>query len=870
MTAVALRLRSGDVLTTLNDIRDNDADRVGGKALNCARLRRAGFPVPDGLVLTADGDPADAAAVIDHPWFSSLTPSTAVFPQASDQTPHPARRFAVRSSGIGEDSDGHSFAGIHETFLDVERTQIADAVRACLRSTTSEQAKAYRDTHGLSGDARTAVLIQPMIDARISGVAFTRHPVTGADELVIDAAPGLGDALVSGRIEPDRYRLRKTDGAVLEQQIVVGRAPLPGVVLQRLADLLVRIEHHFGVPQDVEWAADADALWVLQSRPVTTTLLTPLAPLPTNGQEGTAIAHGVDIEWTRANLAEVIPEQASPQALDAYDDLLNNGQRLFVGALMAPEAELGPPFKAFGGRLYFNLSQLCRVAQIGGASPAAVMRSLGHSEGIRPEDEVVHRPPIGTMIRLLPHLARLAWLDIRAPKLVRDLDADNERTIAKLSTMLASVAAFDDRAIWNLLSTWRDSGPEHMVVILVHGSVMMIEEQLRKALATAGEDYDRFVYAQLAAGEPSVSTRQAFDLVDLADVARSEPAVVDYFQNVAGDRFDDLRSALAGTRFLAAFDRFLDRYGHRGLYESEWALPRYREDPSPLLFALRTHVLTPASESRADRVARLSRTAAEAWSSLDARLSGWQRLVLRPRIALLVQRLKQRYIGREHCRSELVRVLYYARQLHLELADRFVARGWLDRRDDYFLLVSREIGAVIRGSAEASTLRAIVQVRTRERAEQARLVMPLFMRQSDVARVLAGAAPLSAGRSVMPADHASAPGERQAGPTTLTGLCVSRGSVEAEVIVIRDPRDFTRMRRGAILVAPATDPSWTPLFTLAAGVIVEVGGILSHASTVAREYGLPALANVKQATTRLQTGDRVRLNATAGTAELLD
>ncbi len=545
------------MLTTLDDIEDRDAERVGGKALNCARLRRAGFPVPDGLVLTADGSPADAAEVPDHPWFATITGSTA----SHEPAVGPGRRFAVRSSGIGEDSAGHSFAGIHETFLDVERAQIPEAARACLLSTTSDQARAYRETHGLSADARAAVLIQPMIDARISGVAFTQHPVTGADELVIDAAPGLGDALVSGRIEPDRYRIRKTDGAILEQQIVAGRVPLPNEVLQRLADLLIRIEQHFGAPQDVEWAADAAALWVLQSRPVTTTLPAPLSMIEA---EVAASGHGVDIEWTRANLAEVIPEQASPQALDAYDDLLNNGQRLFVGALMAPEAELGPPFKAFGGRLYFNLSQLCRVAQIGGASPAAVMRSLGHSEGIRPEDEVIRRPSIGTMIRLLPHLARLAWLDIRAPRLVRNLDADNERMIATLSAALSAVDTLDDLAIWNLLSRWRDSGPEHMVVILVHGSVMMIEEQLRKALAAAGEDYDRFVYAQLAAGEPSVSTRQAFDLVELADVARTESTVVDYFRTTH-DRFDDLRvgHVVEHHDVGARRDRFL-KLGERG------------------------------------------------------------------------------------------------------------------------------------------------------------------------------------------------------------------------------------------------------------------------------------------------------------------
>ena len=218
-------VRSGTVLTPLDDIAEHDGGRVGGKALNCALLRRAGFPVPDGLVLTADA-PADAvAAALSHPWFASFGTG---------------QLFAVRSSGIGEDSAGHSFAGIHETFLNVPRRQIPEAIRACLLSTSSDQARAYRETHGLVADATAAVLIQPMIDARVSGVAFTRHPVTGDDELVIDAAPGLGEALVSGRIEPDHYRLRKPDAAVVAETTVDGRAPLDRDLLRRLGELLMR------------------------------------------------------------------------------------------------------------------------------------------------------------------------------------------------------------------------------------------------------------------------------------------------------------------------------------------------------------------------------------------------------------------------------------------------------------------------------------------------------------------------------------------------------------------------------------------------------------------------------------------------------
>jgi pyruvate,water dikinase len=205
---------------------------------------------------------------------------------------------------------------------------------------------------------------------------------------------------------------------------------------------------------------------------------------------------------------------------------------------------------------------------------------------------------------------------------------------------------------------------------------------------------------------------------------------------------------------------------------------------------------------------------------------------------------------REKCRSDLTRVLSEKRRWHLELAERFVARGWLDRRDDYFMLRAEEIAPVVGDPAAASHLRDIVARREKQRAEERRLRMPLLMRESELAGALRRAHVIGT-----------------ADASRLSGLCVSAGYVEGEVVVIQDPRHFQQMTRGAILVAPATDPSWTPLFTLAAGVIVEVGGMLSHASTVAREYGLPALANVKDATRLLRTGDRVRLNATAGFVE---
>lgn len=786
--------------TTLDRIAADAQPRIGGKAFNCARLRQAGFPVPDGIIVPIDASDDELRALADDPWFDSAPAGTL---------------YAVRSSGIGEDSAGHSFAGIHETQLNVTRAQVAEAVLVCRRSARSEHAAAYRRARDLENESAIGVLVQRMVPAVRSGVAFTVNPVTGANELVINAIDGLGEALVSGQVTPDELILSKTDRT-------------------ELAQLLVAIEAHYGTPQDIEWCHDGTQYWIVQSRPITT-ITSPQSAIP-------------DVEWTRANLAEVLPDQLSPQALHLYERALGEAERRFFGRLMAPESALGPIIKSFHGRLYFNLAQLRHASETVGAAFADTLRSLGHAEDIRPEDEVARRPPMGRLLRALPDLFRLIAHDVRAARIFRENERLMDAAVARLGE--ADPATLSDEAIWRLVNWWIDTANEAMTVVFVMSGVQAREAAIRKACDRVGFSYERLVYPQLAAGERSVSSQQAFDLVALANIARAERPAADYLRRNDG-RFDDFRQALAGTVFLERFDVFLQRYGHRGRYESDWALPRLHEDPASTLFAIRAN-LDGESQDLIETFDRQDREAAAAWAEFEAALTPWQRWTLLPRVRSTVKRLKQQYVWREKVRSDLTRALARFRALHLELAARFVERAWIDRRDDYFLLFLDEVSAALTDAAAAHRLRHIAADRAASLAAERHLKMPLLMRESELPALLR--------RNTAAAVHQDG---------DLTGLCVSPGSVEADVVVMTDPSEFASMKRGAILVARATDPSWTALFTLASGVIVEVGGMLSHASTIAREYGLPALANVRGATTRLKTGDRVRLDASSGVVHRL-
>lgn len=800
--------------------------QAGAKAANCARLKQAGFPVPDGLVAMAQATARDLASIAGHPWFDEQSPDT---------------RYAVRSSGIGEDGEGESFAGIHETVLDVPREGLAAAVATCLASSRAPQALEYRRAKGLSTDTiEMALLIQRMVHPIAAGVAFTVNPVNGAaHEIVINSSWGLGEALVSGRIEPDEFVINKRDGTLkwsrLGQKGDEAGEPIASLSSERLRDLsamLVQIEQHYGSPQDVEWCLDDDGLWIVQSRPVTTKR-----------------ANTQEVEWTRANFAEVFPDLTSPQALDAFEDLLTRAEKRYLGGLMGDEAILGPVVKIFYGRMHFNLTQLRHICRIGGMAPAEMLRSMGHADTIQPADEVA-TPLSLASLKHARDFARIMWQHLTIARLVRQ----HETAVTAYLQRLAPIdpRTKTDTELWSEVEHWVESGPEYMQTVLLLTNVTVHEAPVRKFCEAVGFPFEQLIYPQLAIGQRSVSAQQAFDLVELAEAARREPAAAELLTRDDA-RAADLRTALAGTAFLAAFDRFIELYGHRGRYESDWSLPRYKDDPTPILKALRAHLADDAASDSAATVARQEQAARDAWDALDRRLSWWQRTTKLPAIRKSIQRVKQYYRWREQVRSDLIKLLAVFRPWHLVLADRFVERGWIATRDDYFLLKLREVGAVIRGEASPNGLRRIAAERKGELERYAAIDMPLLMRPSELSSLIRMAG-VSGGSD-----------ER-----TLTGHAVSGGCVEGEVVVVRDPGDFARMKRGAILVAPATDPSWTPLFTLASGVIVEVGGVLSHASTIAREYGLPALANVKNATKRLRTGERVRLDAVNGVIERLE
>src|SRR5206468_5040346 len=275
-----------------------------------------------------------------------------------------------------------------------------------------------------------------------------------------------------------------------------------------------------------------------------------------------------------------------------------------------------------------------------------------------------------------------------------------------------------DQEVWAEERKWGSGVVDAFKVVFILTGVSTYERALQMICRRSGMAYERLLFTYLAAGEKSVSSQQAFDLLRLVEIARREGARLD------------------GPRFQSQFKIFLDRYGHRGRYESDVAVPRYIEDPSPLLFAIQSHLQKPDAPDPDEIIERQNVEAAKAWQEFESRLSLWQRVILEPRARWLLRRIKRFYVWRELVRSEVVRVALQLRMLHLELAGRFVDRGWIDGRDDYFYLTLSDVDGVVENRAAGPTLKNIIARRKSEWARLAKLEMPLLMRESQLPAIV--------------------------------------------------------------------------------------------------------------------------------------
>jgi pyruvate,water dikinase len=831
---------------SLDQIDDADTREVGGKAGGLARLTRAGFPVPPGFAVTAG-------------FFEEIRSRAPGEPEAealAEHVPEDLRRalddaisglgdapcgYAIRSSAIGEDSSEASFAGVHDSLLGVPRDRLLDALFRCWASAFSGRAIAYRNRLRLPADPsgiRMAVVVQRMLRPEAAGVLFTREGGDPGGDILIQAVSGSGEALVQGRAEPEVIRVSRGAGNGARRSGPA--APIDDGCVADLAAMAVRVEREWGSPVDLEWALESGRVHLVQARPVT-------APVPAGAaREAPAPGESGDTLWTRANLRELVPELPSPLLLSILEriDWLESNRRL--GLIPHPGGEL---FRVIEGRPFFNLTLMGGMMQRLGLDAARVARALGHGDEV-PD---LSRAPLRAVRFVLLHPVtafRLARIQSRGRADILEFFREVEARVARLrSADPGTVPDPELREMAREMDAYGADFLHHLQVafLRVSAGAMALE-----ALLPRGVSLDGFLAAAGAAGESNVSLRQGRDLIALAREARGEGRVMAWLR--AGE-FGSWDRDLEGTRFRDAFRRYLEVYGHRGLQETDPAMPLYREDPSVLFRA----IATAAGDSGTPdpHAARRAQEQAEqeAWADVRGSLSRPERLV--PiRLVLLrrtLARLREAAALRERVRFEGMRVAAEQRRFLREAGRRLALRGLLESAADLPLLRIEEIEAVLEGKRTGRDLQDRVRERRAELERRKTRPLPNLVRESEIRDLAAGR------QDPVP------PGEREA----FRGIPVGPGRVEGRVVVLEGPHEIGEVRRGDILIAPAIDPSWIPLFTLASGLVVEMGGTLSHGSIIAREYGLPAVVNIPGITRALRTGERVLLDGGTGTLRRL-
>ncbi|MCO8275183.1 phosphoenolpyruvate synthase [Actinoplanes sp. TRM 88003] len=733
--------------------------------------------------------------------------------------------YAVRSSATAEDMPTASFAGQHDTYLNVPAREVHDHIRRCWASLFTDRAVSYR-RHNKVDHRRVhmAVVVQRMAYPLASGILFTADPVT-SDRAVstVDAGFGLGEALVSGLVNPDVYRVR--DDTVIARTIAAKQLtirPRPeGGTEERAVDperqeraaladdevlTLVRlgrlIESHFGRPQDIEWCRDDDGFVIVQSRPITT--LFPVPPINDDEKHVyVSVGHQQMMTDPMKPLGLAFWQMTTPRPM------AEAGGRLFVDVteILARPSSRGNLIDALG----------TSDPLIGGA-----LRSIVERDGFLPD-----RPDEGTA--WVPPGSGAPILEAD-PAVVTELIEAAEQSLAVLKRdiePLTGPALLDFiRADLPVLRAMLQQPRSMQVIMAGMNAAGWLNEHIRDWL---GEPNAADTIAQSV--PHNVTSEMGLALLDVADAIRPYPEVVVLLERGGIDELP--------PEPRRAIQDFLDVYGMRCAGEIDITRPRWSERPATLVPLILGNVrnFEPGARERLFEQGR--RQALDKERDLLARVQPEHR----DETKRMIDRVRTFSGYREYPKYHMIARYFVYKLALLAEADRLVAAGVLDDREDIFFLSFDELADPGRATAFLSERKAAY--------ESYLTVTPPRVFTSD-GEVVTGTY-----------------GDQDLPPGALAGLPVSAGTVEGRARVVRDMTGAD-LAPGDILVTAYTDPSWTPAFVTVAGLVTEVGGLMTHGAVIAREYGLPAVVGVEQATRLITDGQRIRVHGTAGYVEILD
>lgn len=879
---------------------DATAAQLGGKGLGLVRMTQQGLPVPAGYCITADAfeDVLRATRIdLDQAWTTDEPALAGRLSQQIRDAELPADlrheilsawralgcdAVAVRSSAVDEDTAEHSFAGQHQTFLFVRtEAELLQRIKACWASLVQPAALAYRRERQVQGAAAMAVVVQAMVPADVAGVGFSQHPVTGdRDHLLVEACLGLGEGLVASRVacdsftldartlaverrslqyKPTALRWNEHRGQIEEQPVAPALrepAALDDAQVQAVGQVLQRVTAMTGTPQDIEWAVAAGRLYLLQCRPVTVHVQ-PQAKRTSPHQGSPSPEVDREALWSRMDIGEIFTGRMTPLGLSFarhYQYQVHRDCGTSIGL-----RDLGDPDEYMGylqGHVYLNVAYTAYL--MSQSPPGFDQQPFVQRFSSESVDVSRYQNPYGQR-HTHPHHNRWRTSAFWAWSTAKELLGARRRA----QQMVASRHAEYDRAQAITLEALDLDGLHqeldhalgyfkamHIGYLPFYINAFGLYGLLEALCQTWLPDEGLHLQNRLKGDMSNLRTVQtARDLWALTQSLERHPQVRQMVMALPAHR---LAAALGGSdkgrAFLQQeFAAFMRENGVRARQEMELSHPRWVDDPTYVFQMIKTF-LVQGYEVENRLLGRASAEAGQTDTGALLRPLGWGRRLLMRRVIAL-------YCGcsrlREDARMAMITSIWLVRRVLVAVARRLVAEGVLRDVAELSWLDFQDLRAYLQGQASAQDLFP------RQTIEASRRLHQSWLADDEPPLTFIGHAPL-------------APSLPTAGGATLTGLGTSRGRVKARARVIHDlASQAGELQRDEVIVARFTDASWTPLFALAAGVVTDIGSMLSHSSIVAREFRIPSVVNTHTATRRIRTGDWVLIDGESGEVQIL-
>lgn len=888
---------------------------AGGKGYGLSRLAQAGFRVPPGFILTTStyrtfvadtgietlifeslrktslNEPADfenVAAYIRSLFAGVKIPIALsdIIKDAYNELLTSIQKksgifdfpLAVRSSATAEDLPEASFAGQQDTILNVRGQEAClTAIVRCWSSLWSARAIAYRRRQGIRDeDLALAVIVQQLVRAEVSGILFTANPVNkNIGQLVVNASWGLGDAIVSGQVTPDTVFLDKKTGEITQSIIgtktqmtrltdagtelvpvsseLRNRPVLTAEQAKELGRIGQRIEAAFGLPQDVEWAIERECLLILQARPITTQLNSMVTdgvlgqgeddwPVPVRKK-----SHEFDL-WTRTDLGERWPDPVSPLTWSLFAPLDDRSFRRSFRNLSKKYLENIQWTRRYYGRVYLNEGAIGYVSAREYGIPLSWTKVILGSQSADQNTSSDRFHP-GRFLWHLPSFAGLTVQRIRSERIYEKSFSEIDAWVEGFS--VSEPKNIDDNYPQNiddvqlygeLKSSWLPKFERAMdlhadITITAMTAVPMLEWLL------AHWGHPRELLQDSLGGLSGLLTagivKQLWSIAQNIRGLALPPEVTQDAERL----FQHLQDLPAAISIIADIDNFLKIYGHRCPNELELSCPRWSESRTQLGAAILGYMAagSRADPARGEHEQQLRQSAA--MGQMGDKLSPLRRAFL----VTMLHRMQKLVRLRDNGQHYLVKLFLPIRHTFAVLAERWVERGWLLGSDEIFFLTMDEIGDIVSaGNPEAAGfhLQQLIANRRKTYALWCTIHAPEVVAHNGQAMF------------VSTFDTADTP--------VLTGIPVSGGVVQGTARVVRSLEEALSLEEGSILITRATDPGWTPVFPLLRGLILEIGGPLSHGAIVAREFGIPAVVNVPAVGERIRDGQYLTLDGSTG------